>query len=188
MSTRPRSRCFDQRQPPSAPVRARPTVAREGVGRQGWVPNSAIKPLEQLSFYCDCSFLSTPQSTRRQPGPWRTVCPSNSQPCAPEFMLCPSLFIEPNRVHPLLHRQAAKASHAIDSEHRFHCSGHERATLSKDHAACSRSPIRSFGPSGPPPTAYRLRSAASSWIGLLRGCSSNAASLMPISMTRCAQR
>jgi hypothetical protein len=35
----------------------------------------------------------------------------------------------------------------------------------------SSSAIRSFGPSGPPPTAYRLRSAASSLSGLLRGCS-----------------
>ena len=32
--------------------------------RKGWVPNSAIKLLERLMFYCDCSLLSTPQSTR----------------------------------------------------------------------------------------------------------------------------
>jgi hypothetical protein len=51
----------------------------------------------------------------------------------------------------------------------------------------SPSPIRSFGPSGPPPTAYNLRSAASSLSGLLRGCSSIVASPMPISMTRCVQ-
>jgi hypothetical protein len=29
--------------------------------------------------------------------------------------------------------------------------------VGKTIAACSPSPIRSFGPSGPPPTAYRLR-------------------------------
>jgi hypothetical protein len=28
------------------------------------VPNSAIKPLERLTFYCDFTLLSTPQSTR----------------------------------------------------------------------------------------------------------------------------
>jgi len=51
----------------------------------------------------------------------------------------------------------------------------------------SPSPIRSFGPSGPPPTAYRLRSAASSLNGLLRGFGCTVASPMPISMTRCVQ-
>jgi hypothetical protein len=40
--------------------------------------------------------------------------------------------------------------------------------VGKTMAACSPSPIRSFGPSGPLPTAYRLRSVASSLSGSLR--------------------
>jgi hypothetical protein len=45
-----------------------------------------------------------------------------------------------------------------------------------------------FAPSGPPPTACRSRSAASSLSASSRGCSSTAASPMPISTTRCVQR
>jgi len=48
--------------------------------------------------------------------------------------------------------------------------------VGKTMVTWSPSAIRSFGPSGPPPTAYRLRSAASSLSGLLHGCSCTVAS------------
>jgi len=60
---------------------------------------------------------------------------------------------------------------------------HPRQTM----ATCSRCLIRSFGPSGTPPMAYRRKSAASILNVCLLGCSSAAAALSTaISTTRCA--
>ena len=47
--------------------------------------------------------------------------------------------------------------------------------------------IRSFGPSGTRPSAYRLRSAAFFLSASLHGCNASVASPMPISMTPCVQ-